>query len=210
MKSDRKKWIELISVAITGLLKFVIMDWLQMRAFYICGACLSWLIYVIVKYKSDNTILIYWGFKKENFRVSFLFLLPFTLLSILVFIIYGLSNHLFIPNWHIIPVFVLYPIWGLIQQFMMAGILAGNLISIRNIHFKNYQVILLTSLIFSMVHYPSFFLMIFAFIMQLIFTAVYLKWRNLWTLGLIHGWVGTFLIFCVLKRDLWIELFAWF
>lgn len=93
---------------------------------------------------------------------------------------------------------------------MMAGILAGNLISIRNIHFKNYQVILLTSLIFSMVHYPSFFLMIFAFIMQLIFTAVYLKWRNLWTLGLIHGWVGTFLIFCVLKRDLWIELFAWF
>lgn len=181
-----------------------------MRAFYISGACLFWLVYVILRYKSNNSILRYWGFKKENFRKAFLLLLPFTMIGIFVIIIFGLVHNQYMLNWHIIPVFFLYPVWGLIQQFMIAGLIAGNLISINSIHFKNYQVVLLTSIVFSLVHYPYSFLMIFVFFMQLIFTLVYIIWRNLWALGLIHGWIATFLLYYTLERDLWLELFAWF
>ncbi|MBN2274863.1 MAG: CPBP family intramembrane metalloprotease [Bacteroidales bacterium] len=113
-------------------------------------------------------------------------------------------------NWHVIPVFLSYPVWGVMQQFMMLGLLAGNLISIKKTKLKSVQVIFITSLIFSIVHYPDLSLMMFTFLMQLVFTAVYLKWRNLWALGLAHGWIATFLLFIILKRDLWVEFFAWF
>ncbi len=209
-KSDNRKWLELIAVAITGLLKFIIMDWFRMRAFYICGACLFWLIYVVVRYKSDNSILKNWGFKRENFRKSFLILFPFALIGIIGIIAYGIFREKYILNWHILPIFFLYPAWGLIQQFMVAGLLAGNLKSINTIHFKNYQIVLISSSIFALVHYPDYFLMTFAFFMQVIFTIVYLMWKNLWALGLIHGWVATFLLYYILGRDLWLELFAWF
>ncbi|MBN2521280.1 MAG: hypothetical protein JXB17_12280 [Bacteroidales bacterium] len=210
MKSDTKKWIELLAVIITGLLKFIIMDWLQMRAFYIVGVCLFWLIYIVVKYKSDRTLFKHWGFQKNNFRQSFVFLFPVAILSITVIVIYGLLNNTVILNRNIILIFLLYPVFGLFQQFMMIGLIAGNLIAIEKIRFKNYQVVILTSIIFSLVHYPSYFLMVFTFFLELVFTSVYLKWRNLWSLGLYHGWIATFLLFYVLERDLWIELFAWF
>ena len=186
------------------------MDWLQMRAFYIVGACLFWFIYVIYNYKSDRTYLKHWGFQKNNFRQSFLFLFPLAIVSITVIVIYGMVNDTAILNWHILLTFLLYPAFGLFQQFMMAGLIAGNLIAIEKIRFKNYQVVMLTSLIFSLIHYTNFFLMIFTFFLELIFITVYLKWRNLWPLGLIHGWVATFLLYYILERDLWTELFAWF
>ena len=210
MKSDTKKWIELLAVTITGLLKVVIMDWLQMRAFYIAGVCIFWFIYVIVNYKNNRKYLKTWGFQKTNFRQSFLFLLPISIVSIILIVVYGLINNTAVLNWNIILIFLLYPIFGLMQQFMMVGLIAGNLIAIEKIRFKNYQVIILTSIIFSLIHYTSIFLMIFTFFLEIIFTAVYLKWRNLWSLGLYHGWIGTFLLFYVLERDLWAELFKWF
>jgi uncharacterized membrane protein (DUF485 family) len=52
--------------------------------------------------------------------------------------------------------------------------------------------------------------MAFTFAMEVIFLTVYFKWRNLWAIGLAHGWIATFLIYYVLDRDLWTELFAWF
>lgn len=181
-----------------------------MRAFYICGACLFWLIYVIIKYKANNEILINWGFKTADFYKSFLFILPFTLISLTVFTVYGYYHNTMQINWHILPVFLFYPVWGLVQQFMMLGLIASNLASIQNIKFNNVQVIFVTSGIFSLVHYPYVLLMIYTFIMQVFFTIVYLKWRNLWSLGIHHGWIATFLLCFVLDRDLWLEFFAWF
>ncbi len=186
------------------------MDWLKMRAFYICGACLFWFLYVLSKYKSDKNILQSWGFKTEGFKHSFFLVLPFTLASLTVFSIYGLYHNTANINWHILPVFLFYPIWGLIQQFMMLGLIATNLASIKHVKFNNLKVILVTSCIFSLVHYPYILLMIYTFLMQIFFTLVYLKQKNLWSLGLHHGWIATFLLFFVLDRDLWLEFFAWF
>jgi hypothetical protein len=210
LKPDREKWFEVFAVLITGLLKFVMMDWLDMRAVYIVTICLFWLIFVYIRYKGDHSVLQHWGIRKQNFRQSFLFLLPFTVICTTGIGIYGYLSGAYLLNWHFIPIFLLYPLWGLIQQFMMTGLISGNLKAIRNPGFKNYQIILVTSLLFSLVHYPSEFLMIFTFFMQCIFTATFLRWKNLWPLGLYHGWMATFLLFYVLGRDLWVELFAGF
>jgi uncharacterized protein len=213
LKSDRKiqyQAIELYAVGLTVLLKFILMDRLGMRAFYISGTCLFWLGYVVFRYREDNSILKFWGFKRENLSKSLYALLPF-LITIAVFTwLYGISSGVRILNFHIIPVLMLYPAWGIIQQFMLVCIIALNLQN--RVFFSSHKIflILLVSLFFSMVHFPYITLMVFTFFMEIIFLFAYYRWRNLWAIGLMHGWSATFLLFYVLNRDLWQELFAWF
>ena len=206
MDSDRYKYFEILVVLLTGVLKFLLMGIFDYRAFYIGLTCLFWIIYVFRRYQSDHTILRAWGFQKENFKQSFLFLLPFAILGYSGIMVYGILNHVKILNFNVIPILFLYPVFGLVQQFMMLGLIAGNLASMRNPAFKKYQIILITSVLFSLVHFPSVFLMIFTFFMELIFITAYLKWRNLWSLGLYHGITGCLLLFYVMERDLWLEL----
>jgi len=202
--------IEFPAVLLTALLKFVLMDWLGMRAFYIGGICIFWLSYFIARYSLDHSILKQWGFKKDNFKKSLLTLLPYIIISICIAVIYGIIKPVTILNPDIIPILILYPLWGIIQQFMVANILAENLLNLKSVSSNKYVVILLTSSIFSLVHYPGVFLMAFVFAMEMLFLTVYFKWKNLWAIGLAHGWVATFVLFYILERDLWIELFAWF
>jgi hypothetical protein len=41
--------------------------------------------------------------------------------------------------------------------------------------------------------------------MEVVFIIVYIKWRNLWAMGIAHGWIATFILYFVLERDLWAE-----
>lgn len=186
------------------------MDRLNMRAVYIFVICFFWILYVYIKYKGDHSVLEKWGIQKLYFKQSFLYLLPFAAVCIAGIVIYGYTSGAHLLNWHFLPVLMLYPVWGLIQQFMMNSLISGNLKAMKKAMFKNYQIVLIVSLLFSMAHYPDGFLMIFTFIMQCVFTIVFLRWKNIWSLGLYHGWIATFLLYYVLGRDLWIELLAGF
>src|SRR5690554_916253 len=206
--SDRRRWAEIIMVVTTGALKYVFMDWLNLRAFYIAAACIFWIVYIFNRYRKDKQILQKWGFRKDRFRHSFLFLLTFAVVMVAGIIWYGVSVNAIFLNWHIIPIFMFYPAWGIIQQFLMVALVAGNLQAIQSVEFNNWQILLLTSLVFSGVHYPDLPLMVFTFFMETIFLVAYFKWRNLWALGLYHGWVASLLLFFVLGRDLWDELWT--
>ncbi len=210
MDPDRKKYFEILAVLLTGLLKFLFVDWLHFRAFYIGLTSLCWITYVFKRYRDDQTVLKNWGFQKEHFRRSFLFLLPFAIMACAGILIYGHLQHMNILNWHVIPILFLYPVWGLIQQFMITGLVAKNIKELRSVTFKTYQVALFTSLLFALVHYPSIFLMIFVFCMELAFIFTYFKWGNLWSLGLYHGVIASLLLFFVRERDLWLELWPVF
>jgi uncharacterized protein len=210
LNADKVKWFEIFAVISTGILKFVFIDWLNMRAIYIVSICLFWLIYIYSKYKRNPQVIRQWGIQKQHFKKTFLYLLPFGLICVGGIGIYGYLYRVDIVTWHILPMLILYPFWGLIQQFIVAGLISGNLKAIENPRFSNYQIILLTSLFFSLVHYPSPFLMLFTFIMQWIFTTAFLRWKNIWPLGLYHGWIATFLLYIIMGRDLWVELFAGF
>ncbi len=208
IETDKQRWLEIAAVVATGLLKHVFMDWLNLRAFYIGVACIFWSVYIYKRYRKNRQILQQWGFRKNHFNRSFLFLTPFALLMSAAIVWYGLTHNAVFLNWHVIPVFIFYPVWGLIQQFLMLSLIAGNLVSISTIKRSKTQIILLTSALFALVHYPSLPLMVFAFLMELVFAFAFFKWRNLWALGLYHGWVASLLLFFVLGRDLWNELWT--
>lgn len=209
-ENDKRRWLEITAVLATGLFKYVLMDWLNFRAFYIAVVCIFWSVYIYKRYRTDKFVLQQWGFRKNNFRQSFLFLLPFALVMVAAIIWYGISYNVIFLNWHLIPVFLFYPAWGIIQQFLIAALVAGNLQAIQKVKLRKSQIFLLTSLVFAWVHYPSLPLMVFTFFMELVFLLAYFKWRNLWALGLYHGWVASLLLFFVLGRDLWNELWTVF
>ncbi|MCY1722633.1 CPBP family glutamic-type intramembrane protease [Prolixibacteraceae bacterium Z1-6] len=209
-KTDRTRWLEISAVVITGLMKYVFTDWLELRVFYIGSACLFWTLYIYKRHRRDKLILQKWGFRKEHFKQSFLFLLPFSLAIIAAIAWYGISFNAIFLNWHVIPIILFYPVWGIIQQFLMTALVAGNLWSISGVKLNNPQIIILTSALFAVVHYPSVLLMAFTFFMELLFTSAYFRWRNLWPIGLFHGWVASLLLFFVLDRDLWSELWIVF
>lgn len=208
--SDKRRWFEIAAVFTTGLLKYVFMDWLNFRAFYIAAACIFWSVYIYKRYRGNKQILQQWGFRKNYFKQTFLFLLPFALVMVAAIVWYGISYNAIFLNWHVIPVFVFYPAWGIIQQFLMVALVAGNLEAIKRVKLRKSQIFLLTSMVFAWVHYPSLPLMVFTFFMELVFLIAYFKWRNLWALGLYHGWVASLLLFFVLGRDLWNELWTVF
>lgn len=204
------KWFELLMVIATGCLKFILMDRLNMRVFYITGICLFWAGYIWYRYSKDHGILNHWGYRKKNFKESMFILLPFVLISIITIIIFSTIKDTFTISWHILPILILYPTWGVIQQFMMVNLIAGNLQDLSSARLNKIRSMLITALIFSLVHHPYILLMIFTFVMEILFLLVFMKWRNLWALGLAHGWIATFLLFYSLERDLWTELFVWF
>lgn len=186
------------------------MDWLGMRAFYIAGICLFWCWYVYYRYTKDKSIIQYWGFKTENLGKSLQMLLPFLLTGIFFMGMVAWRKQISLWNPHMLPVMVLYPLWGTVQQFMLTGIVAETLGHTKPLLGRKWSVIVLTSCLFGMIHYPQAVLMVFTFFMEILFLLVFLRWRNIWAIGIAHGLLATFLLYYVMNRDLWIELFAWF
>ncbi len=210
MKNTNHQQFAILAVCITAALKFIFMDWLNWSVFYICGIVLFWMAYILYRVKSNRETLIVWGFKKEHFKLSLLYLAPLIILTGIVSVLYSILHESLTFSWTFILVLLLYPFWGLIQQFMMLGIVSQSLESLTEGKMNRVLLIFLVSALFSLVHYPSPFLMIFTFFLEVVFTLVYLKWRNLWAIGFAHGWIGTLILYYVLDRNLWSELFSIF
>lgn len=205
--SDNVRCLEIFAVILTGVGKFIFMDYLKWRLSYVVFAIIAWSSYVYYRYKKDKLVLKDWGFRIDNFRAVLKMILPFAVISIFSFICIGYYQHTLNATWHIIPLLITYPIWGTIQQFLTIGIVAGNLKTFRYIKIKTIVIILVTSVLFSLVHYPSIWLMIGTFILAVVYCYIYLKSKNLYALGIFHGWLGAIFYYTVLNQDPFADIF---
>ncbi|HEX2395745.1 MAG TPA: CPBP family glutamic-type intramembrane protease [Bacteroidales bacterium] len=199
-----------MALAVTAIAKFIVMDWLGMRAFFIIATGFFWLWYGRYRYLHEKSILEYWGFKRDNFLDSWKVLLPFFLVSTFLAALYALNNGISVDNPHLIPILILYPIWGLTQQFIFLCIITLNLQQLKFFSGNTRIIYLAVPVLFSMIHYPDPYLMGITFIMEIVFMITFMKWRNIWAIGLAHGGIAAFVLFYIFNRDLWKELFAWF
>ena len=134
-------------------------------------------------------------------------MLQFALIAVLACIITGYARNTLNVTWHIIPILLIYPIWGTIQQFLCVGLVAGNLQDMKNPWQKNI-IILATATLFGVVHYPDRWLMAGTFILAVLYSSIYLRTCNVFALGLFHGWLGAFFYYSVVGRDPFIEVFG--
>ena len=205
---DTRKYFEIVAVLLTGVLKIILMDALELRVVYIFSAIGFWLFYIIWRVSQDKENLERWGIRKENFEETLRLLALFGAFAVVGFSIYGTGASTLIFNWHLFPLLLLYPLWGMVQQFLMMSMVAGNLSELGNKSLPHWAIVLLTSLLFCSVHLNNLVLAGGTFLLAILYTMLFLKWRNLWPLGLFHGWIGAFFYFFVLGIDPWVMVFG--
>lgn len=130
------------------------------------------------------------------------------MLSIIAFICIGLYQDTINITWHIIPILILYPIWGVIQQYLLIALTAGNMQHLKGQHLNNGIIIICTALFFGAIHYPYIWLIAGTFVLALFYGWIYLSERNLYVLGLFHGWLGALFYYTVVGRDPFIDIFG--
>jgi membrane protease YdiL (CAAX protease family) len=206
--SNKQRIPEIAAVILTATGKFVFMDYLDLRFPFIAIAIICWLGYIVYRHKTQPGILKHWGFRSDNLKKVIRKVLPFGLIAVIAFIGVGLYRDTINITWHIIPILILYPVWGAIQQFLLIALTAGNLQDIKGQKLSGQIIIFLSALLFAIIHYPYVWLMAGTFILALFYGWIYLSERNVYVLGLFHGWLGAFFYYTVLGRDPFLETFG--
>lgn len=205
--SQKRLLLEAVAVICTAAGKFVFMDYLNWRFVYVAFAVAAWTVYILYRIKNEHGQAASWGFRSDNFKKVLQMVIPFGLLAIGIF--FGVGSVLGTVNlsWHILPILITYPLWGVIQQFLVIGLVGGNLQQIARSKIQRLSFILATAVLFSVVHYPSGWLMLGTFVLAIFYGFVYLKERNLYVLGLFHGWLGALFYYTVVGSDPFAEIF---
>lgn len=199
---------EIIAVAITGILKLLMVDVLHLKFWFILSATLFWILYIAWSLRKERGVLSRWGFSSVGFWATVKWLIVPAFLVVSGSAWYGWSHGHMILSWHIIPVLILYPLWGTLQQFLLISLFGGNLIAMHKPKLSNAIVIVLASILFSIIHYPSFPLMAATLLLALGYMWLFLRYHNIMALGIFHGWLAAFFYFFALGRDAWMEFLS--
>jgi len=184
------------------------MDILELRFPYIATACIFWIVYIFLRKKEIPEILKYWGLTFDNFTKTFLELLPLAIILSIAFYFIGNKLGTNILNINILPILLIYPIWGIIQQFIMIGIFARNLKDSDGIKLPTAGVVLAAAILFAVVHFPFQVLVVATFLLAIVYVNLYLKGRNLLVMGIYHGWIGGLFFYTIMERDPFFEVFG--
>ncbi|HYF71152.1 MAG TPA: CPBP family intramembrane glutamic endopeptidase [Ohtaekwangia sp.] len=206
--SDTRRKYEIAAVFLTGAGKFIFMDWLNWKLPFILLAITGWVFYVIRRQKQLPRILHYRGFRTDNFTKVLKIVLPFGLTAVVICFCLGFYLGTINLTWHVIPILIIYPIWGTIQQFLVIALVAGNLKDLHGNKLSDAIIIVTTALLFGFLHYPFYWLVFGTFLLALFYGYVYLRARNVYVMGIFHGWLGALFYYTVVGRDPFAELFG--
>lgn len=199
---SRRALLEMGAVALTGAghLAFSAADASEV---FVPIAAAGWGGYVYHRAREDPEFLRRAGFTRENLGPAFRDASIVAAGSLVLMAGVGAAQGSLDLHPDMVPALLLYPSWGLLQQFLVQGLVAGNLDEAPGWVGSPYFVSPVTATVFGAVHLPNWKLAAGTFGLGLMYTPLYLKHRNLWPLGLYHGTLGTFYYFWVLDRNPW-------
>lgn len=105
----------------------------------------------------------------------------------------------------LVPLLVLYPAWGLTQQFLVQRMLTRNL---ADAGLPPAVITPISALTFGSVHAPNWDLTATTTFIGAAFTHLYQRDGTLWPLGVYHGALGAFVYVWVLDRSSWDEVLS--
>jgi uncharacterized protein len=175
---------------------------------FIIGACLFWIGFVVVKWKRDPTILRVWGFRIDNIKQASKIPALFFAISAFALAMIAVVRGTFSLPSQLPLLLLLYPIWGVIQQFLVLAIVVGNLSYIPALRNRTVWLTVLGAMIFGGIHLPNLILTTGTTLLALLYVPLYLKYRNLWPLGVVHGWIGSLFYLWALGINPWVQTFG--
>jgi hypothetical protein len=139
------------------------------------------------------------GFRAGNFRECVEYMAPALLLIALSMLALGLLLQTMRPitlEYGCLCLLAYCP-WGVFQQYLVNGYIANRLAAVAAPRY----VPLISASLFAGAHLPNWFLMLVTFVAGYYSTRLFMKYRNLYFLGLAHAVIGT-LLFVVIPDSI--------
>jgi len=200
-------WIALAAVIVTAALHLT----LQARGpnlAIMVGTGVFWAALVAVRALRCKDAFRQWGFRADNLvQAAVVPALVLAVTAAAMALYAHLHGTLRFPP-HAALLLLLYPVWGLIQQFLALGIVVNNLELVPVLRGHRVGIVFIGAALFGILHGPDPGLVGGSFVLEVVCIPLYFRCRNLWPLAVLHGWVGALFYLWVLDRDLWVENFG--
>jgi hypothetical protein len=206
---ERPDWLALAAVAITILVHEILTS-LDPRPnlVLIVGASLFWVGYVVVRAWRDPEVFRKWGFRSANLGPACVAAASVFAVFAAGLAIYAAVTGIFRFPPHTLVLMLLYPAWGVIQQFLTLAIVVGNLERVPGLGSHRVVLWLLGSVLFAVVHLYDPILAGGTLVLEMVIIPLYWRYRNLWPLGVLHGWLGALFYLWVRNMDMWERTFS--
>lgn len=166
----------------------------------VCG-WVGYLVYLVVKEREELTAM---GFRREGLRATATACAIVFAIGTGVAAAIGAARGTLALSVHMVPLALLYPLWGFVQQWLVMGVVARRLEPVIG----RAPTVIVTALVFGAIHAPQTILLVGTLALGLALTPIYLRWKNLWPLGLVHGWLAIPTYFWVAGEDPWAAVTA--
>jgi hypothetical protein len=197
-------WLALVGAVATALLNLVVPAGVPTAAF-IAVACVFWVTFVVARARRDRTALRDWGFRTDNLAGPALASTVVFALGALAFAAYAHRHGTLRFPAHTLLLLLIYPVYGVVQQFLALAVVVGNLERIPALGRWRVLTVLAGATLFGAAHAFDVRLVAATFVLGLVVIPLYLWRRNLWAYGVLHGWLGALFWLWVLGRDPWVE-----
>jgi uncharacterized protein len=199
----RRASIELGLVLLTAALHFVFQGALHLDGPYIAAAVLFWTGYLVFRAHAPEQARA-WGLRRDTLAPSLLangLVLAIAGPGMVVFgVLRGRGSP---PPSSLYFLLALYPVWGLIQQFIICALVGKNLEAILG---SRGWAVVVGAILFGAVHLPNWTLVALTAAACAVWMSLFLRWPNLWVHGISHGWLGSLAYIYVLGQDPWEDI----
>ena len=188
-------------VATAGL-SYLFYEVLHLRGLFIGATLAGWAAYVVASVRREPARLAAYGLSRAGLRETARAAAVVFAVGALACLATGLARGTAVFRANMLLVAILYPVWGLVQQVLVQGMVVRNLKS----PLPPPAIAVAAGVLFGVVHLPHLALAAATAVLGAVFSLIFLRHRNLWPLGLCHGWLGVLFYAWVLGRDPWHEI----
>lgn len=195
---------ELGAVVLTGAVFLVFENILDAKLPFIAAAAVGWLAYLATRWREPGQVRA-WGFRTDTLRSALRINSVLVLVAAAGILGLGLALGRGFPSAGFYCLILVYPVWGLVQQFLLCPLLCGNLVRATG---RPALAVAVSAALFGIAHAPDWPLVGLTAVAGVAWTWIWLRAPNLWVQGIAHGLLGALAYYEVLGRDPWAELFG--
>ena len=193
----KREFVEVVVFILLIVVYVAFHHYIAGKALFVIPTVLISLGYILNSARSDPNLLREYGVRFDNFY-------PASKRALILFIPIFLATLLwaFKRGWQSPPasfyyVVLLYPIWGIAQQFLFQSFFHTRLIRLGLAPWS----ILIVALAFATVHLPSINQIALSFFGGLLYSYIFLKHPNIIPLGIAHGLFAAVWYYFILGKD---------
>jgi len=157
----------------------------------------AWLALVAAHLRADRSILRRWGLRADTLRAAAIPAAAVAVPLLAALTAWGYAAGRIPPPRGFLSIVLVYPAWGVAQQFLLQAIVWTNL----SARLPRALAQPLAAALFAASHAPDWPLVALTLPVGLLATEHYRRWPNLWVLGTAHALLGTFTFYFLLGRD---------